>query len=359
MPGLSEVHPEVREAIAKPIFPHRGHEMEELLRRVDIGLRDLFRTERHVLIGTCTATAFMEMAVRAGVRRRALCLVAGTYGERFAGVAESVGKDVVRLNVPLGRTIEPNMLEDALHRSNVDAVTLVHSETSTGALAPLEDLAATVREFDDVTLLVDGVTSVGACPVETDLWGLDCVFAGSYGALALPPGLALAVASERMCDQARLVSERGAVLDLLAFQEAAEAHQPTYTPAISLLLGLEQQLLRLEECGGVETRWQTHDSMLAAVEDWVDSEGRELGFRFLPEFGRRSPAVSCLRVPDGENGRDLAKALAAEQGYAIGSGYGKLKVETIRIGHMGDHTVEELKGLLEALSGVVIGRQPE
>ena len=358
LPGLSEVHPDVLDAIAQPMIPYRGQQMVELLKRLDLRLRQLFRTDRHVLIGTCTATAFMEMAVRSGVRSRAMCLIGGAYGERFAGITESVGMDVVRLNVPLGRTIEPEMLEDALQRSTVDAVTLVHSETSTGALAPLEELAAVVQKFDDVLLLVDGVTSVGASPVETDSWGLDYVLTGSQGALALPPGLALAAASERMCERAKSIPERGAVLDVVAFQEAADVFQPTYTPAIPLLFGLEKQLLRIEDSGGIEARWAQHDAMRGAVEDWADNEGNDLGFGFLPDAGCRSWAVSCLKVPDGTFGRSLAKALEKD-GFLIGSGYGKLKRDTIRIGHMGDHSVDELVALLEALGALTAGVQPE
>jgi len=358
LPGLSEVHPEILGALAQPMIPHRGYEMVELLKRLDVGLSQLFRTERHVLIGTCFATAFLEMAVRCGVRRRALCLIGGAYGERFAGIAESVGKAVVRLNVPLGRTIEPEMLEDALIRSTVDAVTLVHSETSTGALAPLEELAAVVRNFDDVLLIVDGVTSVGASPVETDLWGLDFVLTGSHGALALPPGLAMAVASDRICERAESTPERGAVLDLVAFREAAESFQPIYTPAIPLLFGLEKQLQRIEDAGGIEARWARHDSIRGSVEQWVENEGRSLGFSFLPDAGRRSWAVSCLRVPVGTNGRSLAKALEKD-GFLVGSGYGKLKGETIRIGHMGDHSVDEVASLLGAVGVIATGTQPE
>ena len=356
LPGLSEVHPAILETIAQPMIPHRGQKMVELLESLDLRLRQLFRTDRHVLLGTCSATAFMEMAVRSGVSRRALCLIGGTYGERFAGITESVGRDVVRLNVPLGRTIEPEMLEDALNRSAVDAVTLVHSETSTGALAPLGELAAVVREFDDVLLLVDGVTSVGASPVETDLWGLDYVLTDSHGALALPPGLALAVASERMCERAKSIPGRGAYLDLVAVQEAAEVFQPTYTPAIPLLFGLEKQLLRIEDSGGIEARWERHDSMRGAVERWQEKQGRDLGFGFLPDAGRRSWAVSCLKVPTGKHGRSIAKALERD-GWFIGSGYGKLKQETIRIGHMGDHSVDELVDLLDALGTLVAGAQ--
>lgn len=355
LPGLSEVHPAVLDSLTRPMIQNRGSEMVDLLKRLNLRLRQLFRTERHVLIGTCTATTFMEMAVRSGVQRRALCLIGGAYGERFAGLTESIGKDVVRLNVPLGHTIEAEMLEDALKRSTVDAVTLVHSETSTGALAPLAELAAVVRDCDDVLLIVDAFTSVGASPVETDLWGLDFVFTGSHGALALPPGLALAVASERMCERARSIPERGAVLDLVAYQDAAEAFQPMYTPAIPLLYGLDRQLHRIEESGGIEARWQRHDSMRAAVERWEENEGRDLGFAFLPVARRRSWAVSCLKVPVGTHGRSLAKELE-KNGFFIGSGYGMLKDETIRIGHIGDHSVDEVLALLDA---IVTGTQPE
>ncbi len=358
LPDLSEVHPSILDVMAQPMIPHRGHEMVELLKRLDQRLRQLFRTNRHVLVGTCTATAFMEMAVRSGVRRRALCLIGGAYGERFAGIAEAVGKDVVRLNVPLGRTIEPDMLDDALRRSAVDAVTLVHSETSTGALAPLEELAAVVRDIDDVLLLVDGATSVGGSPVETDQWGLDYVLTGSHGALALPPGLALAVASERMCERARSAPERGACLDLVAFQDAAEAFQPTFTPAIPLLFGLEQQLLRAQDSGGIAARWDRHNAMRSAVERWVGLEGTGMGFGLLPECGRRSWTVSCLTVPSGTNARRLAKDLELG-GYRVGSGYGKLKRETLRIGHMGDHAVAEVEDLLRALGGLVTGAKSE
>jgi aspartate aminotransferase-like enzyme len=234
----------------------------------------------------------------------------------------------------------------------------VHSETTTGALAPLEELAAVTAEFEDVLLLVDGVTSVGASPIETDQWGIDFLLTASHGPLALPPGLALAVASERMYERAKSIPERGACLDLVAYQEAAEVYQPTFTPAISLLFALQHQLLRIEDAGGVEARWNRHDAMRAALERWEDVDGRAMGFEFLPNIGRRSWAVSCLTVPRGNNARRIAKELELG-GFYVGSGYGKLKRETIRIGHMGDHTVDEIEDLLSALTTVAFRTQAE
>ncbi len=133
------------------------------------------------------------------------------------------------------------MLRDTLRRTPVDAVTLVHSETSTGVLQDVEALAGVVREFDDVLLLVDAVTSIAGSPVETDRWGggLDFVLTGSQKALALPPGLALGAASDRMLERARTLPARGLYFDLVSFLEATTKHQPTNTPAISLLYALE------------------------------------------------------------------------------------------------------------------------
>lgn len=325
--------------------------MVELLSGMDGALRALFRTERPVLIGTCSATGFMELAARCGVRHRALCLVGGAFGERFAAVTSATGGDVIRLNVPLGKTVEPDMLRDALKRSDVDAVTVVHSETSTGALAPLEDLAQVVHEFDDVLLLVDAVTSLAGSPVETDAWKLDFVLTGSQKALALPPGLALGVASERMLERAKRIPERGAYFDVLAYQEAMADLQPTNTPAIPQLYALAAQLDRIAGEGGVAARCDRHDAMRRAVEAWVDGSGGELGYRYLPRDGRRSWTVSCLQVPTGRGGRDIVRAVKT-QGWTLGTGYGELKETTIRIGHMGDHTPAEVEQVLAVIAEV-------
>src|SRR5207237_5617405 len=119
--------------------------------------------------------------------------------------------------------------------------------------------AAVVREFDDVVLLVDAVTSLAGSPVETDRWGgaggLDFVLTGSQKALALPPGLALGVASERMVERAKTLPGRGLYFDLVSFLEATTEHQPTTTPAISLRFALDAQLGRLDREGGVWARW--------------------------------------------------------------------------------------------------------
>src|SRR5881296_294484 len=348
LPGPTDVHPEVLAALVRPMIGHRSGAMERLLQGMEGPLARLFRTSRTVLVGTTSATGFMEMAVRNGVRHRALSLVNGSFSERFANLVRACGKECVRLDVPLGCAVEADMLRDALRRTPVDAVTLVHSETSTGVLQDVEALAAVVREFDDVLLLVDAVTSLAGSPVEPDRWGLDLVLTGSQKALALPPGLALAVASERMQQRARTLPGRGLYFDLVSFTEAMTKHQPTNTPAISLLFALEAQLGRIDREGGTEGRWRRHDAMRRRVEEWSERHG----VAYLPREGRRSWTVSCLKLPDGKSAKQLVGALK-QAGWTIGSGYGSLKESTIRIGHMGDHTVASLDQLLDLLAGLV------
>src|SRR3989454_4331737 len=348
LPGPTDVHPEILAAMQRPMMGHRSGAMEQLLSGIEAPLARLFRTSRPVLVGATSATGFMEMAARNGVRHRALSVVNGSFSERFAKLVRACDKECVRLDVPPGCAVEPDMLRDTLRRTPVDAVTLVHSETSTGVLQDVERLAGVVREFDDVLLLVDAVTSLAGSPVETDRWGLDFVLTGSQKALALPPGLALAAASDRMLERARTLPARGLYFDLVSFLEATTKHQPTNTPAISLLFALETQLGRIEREGGAEGRWRRHDAMRRRVEEWSE----EHGIAYLPREGRRSWTVSCLKVPEEKSAKQIVGALK-QAGWTIGAGYGALKESTIRIGHMGDHTVAGLDQLLALLGELV------
>jgi len=341
LPGPTDVHPDVLAAQLRPMIGHRSGAMEQLLQKMAPQLQALARTTRTVLIGSNSATGFMEMAVRNGVRRRALSIVNGAFSERFAHLVTAVGKECVRLEVPLGEAVEPDQLRAALKRTPVDAVTVVHSETSTGVLQDVAALAQVAREFDDVLFLVDAVTSMAGSPVEPDGWGFDFTFTGSQKALALPPGLALGVASPRMLERSKTLPDRGLYFDLPSFDQAMSKFQPTNTPAISLLFALDRQLDRIAADGGIEGRWRRHEAMRQTVERWAQAEG----IAYLPREGRRSWTVSCLKLPAGKSAKDVVGKLKVE-GWTIGSGYGAVKDSTIRIGHMGDHSVAAVEELL-------------
>jgi aspartate aminotransferase-like enzyme len=311
-------------------------------------LRRLFRTTQPVLITASSASGMAEAAVRNAVDRRVLVVVGGFFGDWLARIAEACGKEVVRLSVAPGRTLEPDQLERLLDGPPVDAVALVHSDTSTGALAPMAELAQVVRARSNALVLVDAVTSVGALPVETDAWGLDFVFTGSQKALALPPGLGLAVASERMRERAARRPDRGWYFDLLKYDEAARTSRPTQTPALSLIYALERQLGRIEAEGGVEARWRRHRAMFDVMERWA---GAHTEFPMLAGPGRRSWAVSALTPPPGLTVPEILPRMRA-RGFSLAGGLGDLADRVIRIGHMGDLEPGHLAAMLAELAGL-------
>ncbi len=351
LPGPTEVRPDVLMAQTRPMIGHRGKAMEELMERLQPGLRAVFRTARPVYVGTNSATGFMEAALRNGAERRVLSLVNGAFSERFYQIAVACGFESTPLRVPDGQAHAPDVVADALRQTGADAVTLVHSETSTGAMNPVTELAR-VAHAAGARVLVDSVTGVGGLPLETDAWALDFVLTGSQKALALPPGLAFGVASERLLEIAARNPTRGIYFDLLEYERYAKKHQTPSTPALSLLYAAERQLEHIM-AEGMDARWARHEAMARRCWEWVDEEqGRGVSVGILAPEGARSHTVTCLTMPEGTKGSEVTAAMKAK-GFTIASGYGALKDSTVRIGHMGDHTVDELDVLLDALRAVL------
>lgn len=351
LPGPTEVRPEILQAMTRPMVAHRGEEFTALHARLGDNLKQVFRTTRPVYCVTSSATGLMEMALRGAPEGPVLSLVNGAFSERFAAIAQDCGRRVRRVQVPWGEVHPLGLIERYLAEEQFAALTVVHSETSTGALCDLRAITELAHRYG-VMCLADAVTSVAACPVETDAWGTDFVLTGSQKALALPPGLAFAVASEAYILQAESVPGRGRYLDPLAHEEAARRGGPPTTPAVSLFYAADLQLQQMAD-EGIETRWARHAEMRAMVERWVARcQADGIGVAFQSAAGARSPSVSCLALPpERESQEVVAKMLA--RGFTIGRGYGQLRDSTIRIGHMGDLRPEHLAPCLDALGDVL------
>ena len=353
LPGPTEVHPDVLAAMTRPMIGHRGSEMSSLLAECDPVLRAVFRTERPVYVASSSATGLMEGAVRNGIARRALALTNGAFSERFRDLVADCGREVETYEVEWGQAHDPAEVHRRLRAGGFDAITMAHSETSTGVLNPVRDIAEAVRAAEsetggEILLLVDGVTSVGGSLVEMDAWGIDFLLTGSQKALALPPGLAFGAASARMMARAATLSGRGQYFDLLEYEKYWRKHQTPTTPALSLIYALQEQARRIG-AEGMEARAARHDAMRERCLAWAEERG---GLSpFAPE-GRHSPTVTTLAV-DGAVGAPEIVSRLQKAGWTIGGGYGKLKDTTIRVGHMGDHTVDELDALLAAIEEVL------
>ena len=345
LPGPTEVSPDVLAAQTRPMIGHRGAAIQTLMANIATGMRAVFQTERPVIVSTSSASGLMEGAIRNGVGTGpVLCLVNGAFSGRFATIAKACGKDTEIWEVGWGTTHSVDELARRLSERRYDAVTLSQSETSTGALHDLERVAAVVAEHPGTLLLVDSVTGIGGVETRPDDWGIDFILTGSQKALALPPGLAFGAASEAMMERAASIPDRGWYFDLVKLAEGVGKNQTPATPAISLLYSLEYQLERIL-AEGIEARWKRHLQMQARVLEWVEDAGLDV----LAVEGHRSPTVTCVVHP--EPGRVVGAM--AERGWVIGAGYGQVSDRTFRIGHMGDHTLEEVDTLLAVLGEVI------
>lgn len=350
LPGPTEVHPDVLEAQNGPMIGHRGKAIVDLLASIDDGLKSVFQTERPVIVSTSSATGLMEAAVRNGViGGKVLSLITGAFSKRFADIATACGHDVERWEVEWGTVHDPDEVAQKLAQGSYDAVTLSHSETSTGSLHDLEAIAEAVAEHSDTLLLVDSVTGIGGVQTLTDAWGIDFILTGSQKALALPPGLAFGVASDAILERSANIPDKGWYFDLEMLQEQITEHQTPATPAISLLYALDYQLMRIEE-ETMAARWRRHLDMQKRTFDWVEElQGTGVDVEVFAAEGSRSPTVTCVT---SDQSRDIVAELFT-RGWVIGGGYGKLKDSTFRIGHMGDHTMDELEELLSVLTEVM------
>ena len=345
LPGPTEVHPSVLEAMVQPMIAHRGRAFEALFARVQAGLRDVFRTTRPVFVSSSSATGLMEAAIRCAPVGPVLALVNGAFSDRFAHIARSCGREVDVVQVPAGAVVDPDEAARRLATRRYAVVTVVHSETSTGALTDVRTVQALARAHGALCL-VDSVTGVGGAPLEFDAWELDFALTGSQKALALPPGLAFAVASAEYMRHAAESPARGVYFDLAEFARYVERNQTPNTPALSLLYAAERQLARIAE-ETVERRWERHRAMAEATWRWTYGLRERFGgeLRPLAAPGERSPTVTAVTLPAGLPSAHLTAAVAA-RGFTIGGGYGEVRETTFRIGHMGDHTVDELAACL-------------
>lgn len=337
LPGPTEVRPEVLAAMTRPTISHRGKEFEAMFATIQAGLGEVFLTSRPVYVMPASGTGAMEAAVRNVGQGKVLCLVNGGFSERFADIAASCGHDVTRLTAPPGEAVEPTAVEKALKGGRFSALTMAHNETSTGVVSDVRSIAAIARA-QGVLSLVDSVSGMGGAELCSDAWGVDFVLSASQKALAIPAGLAFAVASPEYIARAAKAENHGRYFDIAEFDKFAAKHQTPTTPALCLLYALEAQL-RSIALEGIERRWGRHNAMRRLTEEWVSAASDRLGFELtiLGKEGVRSPTVTAIVIPERIDGKQLVDEIA-RRGYVIGGGQPPVAKSTIRIGHMGDHT---------------------
>lgn len=343
VPGPTFVPAEALDAQTKPLIGHRSPAYQELHREAAALLDPVFRTEQPVMIAPASGTLVMEMAVASLAPNRILHLVCGGFSERWLEISQSRGVAADALEVPWGEGADLDDLRAALRKTEYDAVTVTHSETSTGVLNPLQEIATIVHGESDALVLADCVSSLAGAPMEFDEWGIDLALAGVQKALATPPGVAVFAASQRAMDRAAQVPNRGYYTDLARYRQMHDQDFTITTPAIPVIRAL---LVQLERIGaeGIEARWQRHAELHERTEAWAD----DTGFTYASAEGVRSPTVSCLQPPQGITAAALLSEVS-RRGFTLGPGYGKWAEGTFRLGHMGEVQMPDLEALFDVI----------
>ena len=352
-PGPSNVHPRVYRAMMAPVIGYLDPQFLQLLDDTQRPLRALFRTENDMTIAISgTGTAGMEAAIYNVVEPGDTVIVCfnGFFGDRMAQMARRCDAEVVLVEAEWGRIIEPEQVEQAL-KANPGAklVAIVHGETSTGILQPLEEISRIVHAHDAL-LLVDAVTSLAGCDLRIDDWGVDVCLSGTQKCLSAPPGMAPLTLSPQAMEVVAKRKEpvRSWYLDVSMLRNywgAGKARVYHHTPPMTMLYALREALrIVLEE--GLETRIVRHRRHAEAL--WAGVEA--MGLQLHAQEGHRLPSLTTVRVPEGIDEMTLRRGLLQEHNIEVGGGIGVLQGQVWRIGLMGyNATVQNVLGLLYAL----------
>ena len=345
-PGPTPAPPEVLAAMAAPVVHHRGPDFRALFEQCLVRLREVFRTRHDVLVYAASGTGTMESAVAniSSPGDRVVVVSAGYFGERWAQIAGAYGCAVDELRYEWGETPSPDDLAARLGElSGAHAVFLTQSETSTGVVADVAGLAAAAKEAGAL-VVVDAISSLGAVPLEPDAWDIDVVAAGSQKALMTPPGLALVSVSDAASAARQRATSPRFYFDWERTRRAQARSDSAFTPAVSLVSGLNVALgLLLEE--GLENAFARHARLGRACREGAKAMGLEL---FSPDDDR-SAVVTAIRAPDGVDSDELVLALRDRFGITLAPGQGALKGKVFRIGHIGWYDVFDIT---TALAGV-------
>lgn len=334
-PGPSMVHPRVLRVMATPVIGHLDPAFLQIMSEVQTLLRAVFRTQNRLTLPVSgTGSAGMETALVNFIEPGdpVLICVNGYFGERMCEMASRFGAEVHRLERPWGEVFTPEEIDAALRRNPAKLVAIVHAETSTGALQPMEGIADVVHRHGAL-LLVDCVTSLGGVPVYVDDWGIDIAYSGTQKALSCPPGLAPLTVSPRAEEVLRQRKSKvlSWYLDLTMVQKYWGADRTYHhTAPITMIYALREALrVVLEE--GLERRWQRHRRNAELLWQGLEDLGLEL---FVPEE-YRLPTLTTVRVPAGMNEAFLRRRLLEDYNIEIAGGLGDLKGQIWRIGLMG------------------------
>jgi aspartate aminotransferase-like enzyme len=351
IPGPTPLPEAVRQAMARPAIGHRSPEFKAIMKRVLPGLQWAFQTRQEVLLYTASGTGAMEASLVNTLNPgdKVLGLTCGVFSARWSEVARSLGLTVLEETVPAGQPNLPETLKARLSQeSDIKAVMLIHSETSTGVLNPVKQLVSVVRDYGALSI-VDTVTSLASAPCPVDDWGIDVAVSGSQKGFMIPPGLSFLSYSDKAWQAHQQVKHPGFYFNFTKTRKAQADFTTPYTPATHLIMALDVALQQMQ-AEGLEAVHDRHRLNRDAVRAGVSALGLQT---LVADDTYASWAATSVLPPEGLSVGDIRAGLKQQFGLVVADGQKDLKGKIFRIGHLGHIHPRDVLTTMAALEQVL------
>ena len=355
-PGPTPLLPAAQTAMASFTAHHRTADFRNLFQRVLADMKEFIGTQNDVLVLACSGTGVMEASVSnlTSPGDKVLVLTAGTFGERWTGIAKAFGCNVEVLSAPYGKTFSLNDIRARL-ASDVRVVFVQATESSTGARHDVQGIAKLVRASGgDTLLVVDAITGLGTTHLDVDGWGVDVIIGGSQKALMIPPGLAYCAVSDRAWGRMETTTSPRFYFDLRKERKAAAKGESAYTPPTSLFaaLGAALEFVRRMGDGNLAKGREVLVDNAELCAEMTRAGVQALGLKL---FAAASPAAALTAIssPDGIDSGKIIKEFREMFDAVVANGQGEMKGHLFRIAHIGYYDYMDTIGILGALEHVL------
>jgi len=353
IPGPTPVPERVLEALSRHPIGHRSKEFQNIVESTTNNLKWLHQTSNDVLTITGSGTAAMEAGIISTLSKgdTIICGENGKFGERWVKVAQSFGLKVITIKSEWGKALNPNEFKNVLendYQKKIKAVILTHSETSTGVINDLETISSYIKNHKQALSIVDCVTSIGACNVPTDDWGLDIVASGSQKGYMIPPGLSFVSVSRKAWEACETSDLPKFYLNLNSYRKSLKSNSNPYTPAVNLFFALDEALKMMRE-EGLEKIFRRHNKHKLAI----SSAMKALDLKLFADENFLSPSVTSIKTEnfDAETFRKLIKD---KYDILLAGGQDNLKGKIFRIGHLGYVNDKDIISVISAVGLTLI-----
>jgi len=348
IPGPTMVSPRVLRVLSKPVLSHvSGEFVDGFVEALELQ-KKLFVTEGTPFMLSGSGTLGMEAAIANLIEKgdKVLCVENGFFGEKWEEIVEPHGGIVDRLRFEWGDALDLKVLEEKLSSNDYKAFTVEHVDTSTGIANPIDKVGELAKGTDALYIL-DSVCGIGGMPVKMDEWNIDFCLTGSQKAIGAPPGVSMFCLNEKAWD---VVEKRNTPIDnyyanLKRWKPIMDNPRGYFaTPAVGMVLGMLEALRIIDE-EGLEARWRRHEVYSEAYRAGL----KALGVDWFPAKGSEAHTLTVPVIPEDINDSDMRGLMRIKYGVIIAGGLGKLGGKTVRVGHMGNCTNNDLVATMSAM----------